>query len=155
MAQTSSAALPACSRLLAKQLRHPRWSEHELFSWLLDDVLADLTGQRKAQPPPVEAIPDIRVLAGAYARCVHDAPPFTDILGPWYMDWISRFSRQEHGLFFTPPAVARMMAAMLRPADLRPKPDGDLYRVYEPASGSGSAATASQKSMDQEASKCE
>jgi len=118
-------------------------------------VLTALTGQRKAQPPPVEAIPDIRALAGAYARCVHDAPPFTDILGPWYMDWISRFSRQEHGLFFTPPAVARMMAAMLRPADLRPKPDGDLYRVYEPASGSGSAATASQKSMDQEASKCE
>ena len=30
-----------------------------------------------------------------------------------------------------------MMAAMLMPADPRPKPDGDLYRVCEPASGSG------------------
>ena len=106
MAQPSSTALPACSRLLAKRLRHSHWSERELFSWLLDDVLADLTGQRKAQPPPVEAIPDIRALAGTYARCVHDAPPFTDILGPWHMDWISRLSRQDHGLFFTPPAVA-------------------------------------------------
>ena len=30
-----------------------------------------------------------------------------------------------------------MMAAMLMPADPRPKPDGDLYRVCDPASGSG------------------
>lgn len=147
MATHPTVFLPTFSRPLAKQLRHPRWSEHELFSWLLDDVLADLTGQRKSQPPPVEAIPDLRTLAGVYARCVHDAPPFTDILGPLYMDLVSRHQRQDRGLFFTPPEVARLTAKMQLADFLSPPPDGRLYRVYELAAGSGTLLLASAEAI--------
>lgn len=88
MVKTSSADLPAFCRPLAKRLRHPRWSASELFSWLLDDVLADVTGQRKPYPPPAEAIPALRDLAATYARCVCDAPPFADLLGPLSRDTV-------------------------------------------------------------------
>lgn len=124
-------------RPLAKGLQHPYWSDGELFSWLLDDVLADLTGQRKPYPPPDQALAVIRDLAATYAQCVQDAPPFTDILGPLYMDTVCQNRCQERGLFFTPPAVARLMARMQLADSPGPPLDGRLYRVYEPASGSG------------------
>ncbi|MEE4377377.1 MAG: N-6 DNA methylase [Candidatus Competibacteraceae bacterium] len=123
--------------LLRLLSRNPNWRDDELLSWLLDDVLADLTGQRKPYPPPIEAIPVICELASTYRQCVIDAAPFTDLLGPLYMETTWQRTRQDRGLFFTPQPIATLMARMLLQDDATPKPDGQLWRVCEPAAGSG------------------
>lgn len=126
------------ARPLARLLQNPRHNARELFGWLLDDVLADLTGRRKACPPPAEALPLIRELAGTYARAVA-AAPFEDVLGPLFLETVCRGDQRYRGQFFTPWPVARMMAALAGPgaAEAGPRPGGGLWRLCEPACGSG------------------
>jgi len=109
-----------------------------LFGWLLDDVLADLTGQRKECPPPAEALSLIRELAGTYARAVA-AAPFEDVLGPLFLDTVCRGDQRYRGQFFTPQAIAGLMAELVGPsaAEAGPGPGGGLWRLCEPACGSG------------------
>jgi len=133
-------AFPPFAQPLARLLlQQARWSARERFGWLIDDVLADLTGQRKDRPPPGEALPLIRELAGTYARCVADAPPFEDVLGPLYIETVCRNDQRYRGQFFTPQAIAGLMAEVVGPgeAEVGPRPDGDLWRLCEPACGSG------------------
>ena len=124
--------------LVDAMCKNHRYPAHDLFSWLLDDVLADLTGQRKKNPPPVEAIDDIRALASLYAECVIEAPCCDDVLGPVYEAVSSQGQKKWMGQFFTPQTLARMMAKMTL-GDVSPRVDGDkgLTTVLEPASGSG------------------
>ena len=128
---------PRSASLIQGLLQQRQWPSSQLFGWLLDDVLADLTGQRKPDPPPVEAISSLRDLAGEYARCVAEHPPFEDLLGPVFMEVAHRGDQQARGQFFTPPGIARLTAEMLNVEYSGPHPDGRLWQVYEPASGAG------------------
>lgn len=65
-----------------------------------------------------------------------EAKPFTDILGPYYIEIGSKFSRDLRGEFYTPRPVAEAIAGML--VDV-PKiiEAGKPVTVCDPASGSG------------------
>lgn len=119
-------------------VKNHRYQAHDLFSWLLDDVLADLTGQRKKNPPPIEAIEDIRELAKRYAECVIESPCCDDVLGPIYEEVSAHGQKKWMGQYFTPQPLARMMAKMtLGVSPPRPSENKPLLNVLEPASGSG------------------
>lgn len=119
-------------------VKNHRYQAHDLFSWLLDDVLADLTGGRKKNPPPIEAIEDIRELATHYAECVIEAPCCEDVLGPVYEELSGHGQKKWMGQYFTPQPLARMMAKMtLGDSPPRPSEGKPLLSVLEPASGSG------------------
>lgn len=105
----------------------------QYFSWMLDDVLADLTRQKKANPPPVEVMPDLFELGRLYAQAVTHDEPFTDILGAIYMDLASHGSKQALGQYFTPACVARMMARMT----YEKRENERLISCCDPACGSG------------------
>ncbi|MDH5217812.1 MAG: SAM-dependent methyltransferase [Gammaproteobacteria bacterium] len=113
---------------------YPRYQIHELFQWLLDDVIADLTQSKKKNPPPAEAIPVIRDLAGLYAQAVTCADPFDDILGNVYQELASHGAKKWMGQYFTPMPVARMMAKFNLMGE---RPNSRLIKVLEPACGSG------------------
>lgn len=86
-------ALPLSSTVLkrlANQLQDPRWRSDQLFMWLVEDVLADLTGTRKTNPPPAQALLKIQALASAYATAVATAPPFEDLLGALLCRWCAQ-----------------------------------------------------------------
>ena len=123
--------------LVNAMVKNHRYQAHDLFSWLLDDVLADLTGKRKKNPPPIEAIDDIRVLAKLYAECVIESPCCEDVLGPVYEEISSHGQKKWMGQYFTPQPLARMMAKFTLVGS-HPKQAGEgLTTVMEPASGSG------------------
>lgn len=124
-----------CKKLFSACCQDSRHHPHEWFSWLLDDVLADFTGQRKKSPPPVEALETLRDISGTYARAVMAADPFVDVLGPVYMELSSHGSRQWFGQYFTPEPIARMIAEMT--IDRAEGKRGGLMRVLDPACGSG------------------
>lgn len=65
-----------------------------------------------------------------------EGAPFTDILGPYYIEVGSKFSRDLRGEFYTPQPVGEAMARMLVDA---PKiiAEGRPITVCDPASGSG------------------
>lgn len=107
-----------------------------LLDWFLEDVLADLTGQRPRQPPPAEALPTLRDLARLYAQAVFSAPPFDDLLGPLFMEVLCACGQCAQGPFFTPFHIARLMVDMTIPLHETPPVDR-LWRVCEPACGSG------------------
>ena len=124
---------------LATALRsQSRWQPAQLFEWFLEDVLADLTGQRPRQTPPAEARPTLRELARRYAQAVISAPPFDDLLGPLFMDVICASDQRYRGQFFTPLPIARFMVELTVPLnDGKPPPVDRPWRVCEPACGSG------------------
>ena len=115
---------PRSASLIQGLLQQRQWPSSPLFDWLLDDVLADLTGQRKPCPPPVEAIPRIRDLASEYARGVAEHPPFEDLLGPVFMEVAHFGDQQARAQFFTPPGMTRLTAEMLNVEYSGPHPDG-------------------------------
>lgn len=70
----------------------------------------------------------------AYAQALAKNEPFTDILGPAYMELGSKWKQTSLGQFFTPQNIAVMMASMCGNATVVP---GGLTRVLDPACGSG------------------
>jgi hypothetical protein len=88
--------------------------------------------------PADDLLPDIYRALGAYERAVLEAEPFRDLLGPIYMEQVSRSKAQVMGQFFTPWEVSELTAGMLL-VDWCPerKPDGGLWTLQEPACGSG------------------
>lgn len=125
-------------RALEKRLLRSdrQYGAHDWFRWMLEDVLADLTGERKTDPPPEGVIDNLRELSGLYAKCVIEAPPFTDVLGSLYMSMASHGSKKHFGHYFTPAPVAEL-AAQVQNLATEPRSDGGLWRVLDPAVGSG------------------
>lgn len=112
-----------------------RHEPHQMLTYFLSSVrqLWKLPG---LQEVPKEVAPAIGEAVEEYGRLVAAAPPFTDILGPVYMELRSRGSKQALGQFFTPWPIASMMARMT--AGTRPATtEGPLFRVCDPACGSG------------------
>lgn len=105
----------------------------QYLDWFLDDVLADLTQRRKANPPPQEVIPTLFDLGQAYAKEVGMAEPFSDMLGQTYMDIVNIGGQKMLGQYFTPAAVAKMMNQLTYQKNESDK----LFTVCDPACGSG------------------
>lgn len=123
---------PLSKAILRKHESHP----HRWLDWMLRDVLADF-GAPGGEPPPKEAWDDVAELSGLYARCVAEAPPLSDLLGPLYMDLAGRAGRDVLAQFFTPMHVARFTAEMLLGVGSKERPDGRLITLCEPCAGSG------------------
>ena len=67
--------------------------------------------------------------------------PFSDLLGPIYMELGSKSTRDWGGEFYTPEALSKAMAKMLMPS-IESIPKGKILTVCEPASGAGSMVLA-------------
>src|SRR5690606_20584284 len=132
---TITASNEISKKLISLHSKHGYRSDQYLV-WALDDFLADLTGQRKKQPPPQEVMPELFELGQLYARSAIAAPPFTDVLGSTYMDLVSTGGQKVLGQYFTPEPVARLMAGLVAP-DISAINNSELFRLYEPACGSG------------------
>lgn len=114
---------------------HGRFRPAEMLRFLLNDMMAAF-GVQDTELVPDEAKETISTATALYRRCVAENEPFTDILGPIYMDLGSHGGRAVLGQFFTPQSIADMMAAMTAPAPKRGNAVG-LTRVLEPTCGSG------------------
>lgn len=122
---------PLLSALDAGGYRH---RPHEMLGYFLSATMS-LWGLREWQPVPEDAQLHIGEAIEAYAEIVATQPPFMDVLGPLYMELGSRGARAQLGQYFTPWAIAEMMAKIT--AD-RPMPeDHGLVRACDPACGSG------------------
>ena len=107
---------------------------HELFGWLIDDLLGGF-GVPIQYPPREEARELIKELSATYASLVRDHEPFSDLLGQLYMALAYSSVKGAMGQYFTPPSVALMMAQITIGADEMPR--GRLVRVCDPTCGSG------------------
>jgi len=65
-----------------------------------------------------------------------ESKPFTDVLGPYYLDVASHSSKQARGEFYTPPEVSKAMAMMLVDVE-QVKSEGKPITVNDPACGAG------------------
>ncbi len=112
-----------------------RYAPHQMFGYFLTGILA-LWGLPKWQTVPDDAEPVIAKAIETYADIVRAQEPFDDVLGPLYMELASRGGRSALGQFFTPFPLSSMMAQMTV-GDVPPDDSGSLYRVCDPACGSG------------------
>ena len=65
-----------------------------------------------------------------------ESRPFTDVLGPYYLEVASHSSKQARGEFYTPPEISKVMAMMvLNPDEV--KFNNRPITVSEPACGAG------------------
>lgn len=80
------------------------------------------------------------VFAHAFHQLVEEmeAQPFTDLLGPAFMERAASMDKSAKGIFFTPPTICKMMAKMLNPHGEAGRP----LDVHEPAVGSGTMVLA-------------
>ena len=80
----------------------------------------------------------LNLFAQALACLINEmeAHPFTDILGPYYLEIGSKFSRDLRGEFYSPKAIGDMMAGVLIDVDAVIE-KGRPISVSDPASGSG------------------
>ena len=62
--------------------------------------------------------------------------PFTDLLGPFYLECASHSSKHARGEFYTPPEISKLMARMLFDIESA-KSGGKPITLNEPACGSG------------------
>lgn len=108
-------------------------SNYELYRGLVERVLVEIGAM------PGEALhqdPVILELNQAYQRVLRASEPFTDILGPLYMEVASHGGRQHMGQYFTPQNIAQMMAE-IAVDDVALAAAGKLRKIGDPACGSG------------------
>lgn len=111
-----------------------RFRPHEMLGYFLSATMS-LWGLPEWQPVPEDVQPQIVEAIETYADIVATQPPFMDVLGPLYMELGSRGARAQLGQYFTPWAIAEMMAKI---SVDRPMPeDLGLVRASDPACGSG------------------
>ena len=129
--------------LLSDYYRH-RPSEY--FTWMLESILRQV-GLTIEGEPPEDARELVDKLVEAYEAEVAAAEPFTDILGPTYMEVASHGHQQVMGQYFTPFTITRMMAEMTIDGAPLEKPGGGLWRTCDPCSGSGAMMLAAAQSV--------
>jgi hypothetical protein len=83
---------------------------------------------------------DLDVIVRAFQQLVLDMEdrPYTDLLGPLYMEIENRLEKQASGAFFTPAALSRLMAQL----QFGPDPaalftPGQILTANEPTCGTG------------------
>lgn len=74
----------------------------------------------------------------AFAMLVQEMEraPFTDLLGPFYLECAAHSSKQARGEFYTPPEISKLMAGLLFDV-AAVKAAGQPISISEPACGSG------------------
>ncbi|OLV20159.1 hypothetical protein BOO71_0000505 [Deinococcus marmoris] len=79
---------------------------------------------------------DLGVIVRAFHQLITDMDdrPYTDLLGPVYMEIGHRLDRAAGAEFYTPRSICRLMAQMTLSADLTP---GEVLHCNEPACGTG------------------
>ena len=117
---------------------------HQYFDWMIDDCLASC-GIPLKNIPPEEVHSILFDLGQQYAQCVMESPPFYDVLGTVYMELVGQYGQKALGQYFTPWPVASMMARMVYHDAVIP--DVGLYRMSDPACGSGVMALAFASSV--------
>ena len=116
--------------------RDGRHRPDEWLRFLVEDVLAGF-GKRLATPWSAYHQERLFRLSGRYARLVAENP-WRDILGGTYMELASHGQKQWLGQFFTPHAVATLMAEIsFNDLDLDRHPKDRFITVLEPAAGAG------------------
>ena len=112
------------------------------FTHMVDDVLAGF-GLKLKTIPDSTVTAHLFELSGLYAQQVIENKPFTDLLGPVYMDLISQYHQQASGQFFTPVSICQLLASInlgAAPVDLdNPR----VLRISDPAVGAGGLLLAS------------
>lgn len=76
--------------------------------------------------------------------------PYQDVLGAYYLEIASRFSKKDRGEFYTPDCIAELMARLLINADAV-KANGKPVRISEPTCGSGNMILALAKTLSPDA----
>ena len=92
---------------------------------------------------------DLTVFATAFAALVSemDDKPYTDVLGPYYMEHVlNPKSAQWNGEFYTPQELSRLIGQML----VTDTPESGPITVCEPACGSGSMVLSYVQALPQE-----
>lgn len=81
---------------------------------------------------------ELKEVSRAFALLINEmeCAPFTDILGPFYIDCASHSSKQARGEFYTPPEISKLMARMVFDVDAA-RAGMKPITVNEPACGSG------------------
>jgi len=81
---------------------------------------------------------ELEELSKALALLINEmeSKPFTDILGPYYLDIASHSSKQSRGEFYTPPEISKLMAKITVDAKSVIE-KGKPITVNEPACGAG------------------
>ncbi|WP_244131262.1 N-6 DNA methylase [Burkholderia gladioli] len=113
-----------------------RYQPGEMLRYMLSEIMA-LWGYSAWMPVPDDARAQVARAIGAYDDAIRNEEPFADILGPLYEELASHGSKQILGQFFTPWAVASMMARMTSPGDIKHADRSRLKVACDPACGSG------------------
>lgn len=114
-----------------------RHSNAETYRWMLS-LAFDIMGLsvKEAESIPDTARSKVENALHVYEDLVSREEPWTDILGPVYMDLGSRWGKQTLGQFFTPQSIATMMS-MMSVFGMEEAPDNKVIRACDPACGSG------------------
>ena len=111
-------------------------SASQWFTHMVDDVLAGF-GLKLKTIPGDDVTAHLFELSGLYAQQVIDNAPLTDLLGPVYMELISRYHQKASGQFFTPDHICKLLASInlgTTPVNLEhPR----VARISDPAVGAG------------------
>lgn len=134
-----------------KELIDALTSDHSHYpsDWLraMLSAFKQLTGiEPMAGEGDISRHPTTAACLEAYAQALAKNEPFTDILGPTYMELGSKWKQSSLGQFFTPQNIAVMMASMCGTATAS---SGGLTRVIDPACGSGCQLLSYMKVINQ------
>jgi hypothetical protein len=113
---------------------HGRFRSYDTFRWLLVANLARFSVPL-AETVPDDAAPLVEDLVNAFHELVGDHPPFTDLLGPVYMELAAHGSKSILGQYFSPQTISAFMGEVLV-ADNDP-PKDRLITACDPTAGSG------------------
>lgn len=113
-----------------------RFQPGEMLRYMLSEILV-LWGYAAWMPVPDDVRTQVTRAIGAYDDAIRNEEPFADILGPLYEELASHGSKQILGQFFTPWALASMMARMTSPGDITHADRSRLKVACDPACGSG------------------
>ncbi len=112
-----------------------------------DDTLAAEKACKRFHHRPEQALDTLRKVAEAFAEAVK-GEPYEDHLGSAYMLVASKGAKSHMGQFFTPKAVATMMAAMTMTGPM--ETESTYFRGMEPACGGGMMILAAAEVVEQQ-----
>jgi N-6 DNA Methylase len=132
-AQTPESTFSALMNEICRSHNKLGLSAINWFVMLLDDVLAGF-GKRLKTPWSEDQTKHLFKLGGLYSEAVIKNP-YDDILGKIYQELSSNYGKKIFAQYFSPANLCMAIAKMSYNSDLLR--DEKIYRVQEPASGSG------------------
>lgn len=128
---------------LTREIQHLRNFYSDPFAIFIAEALRYYGGAVPDPPPAEESAAALGSALAAYQDAVAEAQPFTDLLGPIYMEFIGTSKQQWGGMFYTPWTISVATSRLIRGGwEPRPKAAGELWRMQEPACGCGALVLA-------------